>query len=100
MSNSNHYKKFVRSNQLKSDHDVRRSYTYDLQVFEDDFRFTLSIPPTGELIEDDFDGLHKRKSLYQKLDGGEIYKWLCEVHESIQDDFLLKTFRMTMYKKF
>jgi|GEM_PF-3559846 len=85
MNRSNDYKKFVKSNQLKSDLDVRRSYSYDLQIY-DDFRFTLSIPPTGGIIEDDFGGLHKRKSLYQKLDGGEIYAWLCEVHRSILDE--------------
>ena len=94
------YKQFVHSNHLRSNLDTRKAYTYDLQVYDDDFRFTLAIPPTGEIIEDNFDGLYKRKGLYLQLENGEIYDWLCEVHASIQDDFLLNTFIQTKYKKF
>lgn len=77
------YSEFVNSNKLRADLDQGKGHTYDLRVYKDDFRFTLSIPPTGEVIEDDFDGLHKRKAFYQMLDDGAIYEWLCEVHSKI-----------------
>lgn len=77
------YQEFVNRNILKTDNDKRKSYQYEIQVYDDNFRFTLAIPPGG-IIEDDFDGLYKRKALYEALeDDGEIYNWLKEVHESI-----------------
>jgi len=100
MTGLKNYEQFVKNNRLKAKSNKRRRYSYDLQVFEDDNRFTLGIPPTGELIEDNFVDLSKREALYKSLEGGEIYNWLCEVRESIQDDFLLKTFRKTKYKKY
>lgn len=79
------YKEFVNSTRLKSELNPYKSYGYDLQIFEDDFRFILTIPP-GHLIEDDFDGLYKRSALYQFMEDGEIYDWLVEIHRSIIAD--------------
>jgi hypothetical protein len=77
---------FVSSNKLRSDLNPQESYTYDLQVYADEFRFTLSIAPKGEVIGDDFEGVYKRKPLYQLIENGEIYDWLCEEHKSILEE--------------
>ena len=84
MRNSNplNYQEFVESNSRRAEIDPKRCFHYDLQVYEDDFRFTLAIPP-GVIIEDDFDGLYRRSPLYEQLEEGEIFKWLCEVHRTI-----------------
>jgi len=78
------YKRFITNNKQQASDNPQKRYTYDLQVYKDDFRFTLAIPPTGELVEDDFNGMYKRKALYQALeDEEEIFNWLEEVHQSI-----------------
>jgi hypothetical protein len=78
------YEEFVERNRLNAQTNPRKKISYDLQVFEDDNRFTLAIPPLGELIQDDFNGMYKREALYISLENdGEIFKWLCEVHTSI-----------------
>ena len=79
------YKKFITNNKQKASNNPNKGHTYDLQVYKDDFRFTLALPPTGEIIEDDWDGIYKRKAMYQALEyDGEIFNWLEEVHQSIQ----------------
>ena len=80
------YVSFVIDSKNHAANDHRKSYHYDLKLFEDNFRFTLAMPPTGQIIEDDFEGLYKRKQLYQNLEDGEIYDWLVEFHESILDE--------------
>jgi hypothetical protein len=79
------YEEFVNSTRLKSELNPFKSYGYDLQVFEDDFRFTLALPP-GVIIEDDFEGLYRRRPLYEQLEEGEIFNWLCEVHRAIMEE--------------
>lgn len=79
------YKKFIANNKQQASDNPNKGHTYDLQVYKDEFRFTLAIPPTGAIIEDDFCRIYKRKALYQALEGhGEIFNWLEEVHQSIQ----------------
>lgn len=86
MRKPSNYNEFVNSNKLRAELDPNKSYTYDLQVYKDDFRFTLALPPNGEVIEDDFEGLHKRKAFYLMLDDGVIYDWLCELDRKITED--------------
>ena len=83
MNNKLTYEEFTSSNRERAAQDPRRHFHYDLQIFEDDFRFTLAVPP-GVIIEDDFEGIYKRWPLYQQMEkDGEILKWLCEVHRRI-----------------
>lgn len=77
------YRLFVKRNKERIEQNKQSSYTYDLQIFDDDSRFTLSLPPTTHLIEDDFNNFHKRKGLYISLEKGEVFDWLCEVHQEI-----------------
>jgi hypothetical protein len=86
MRKPRNYSEFVNSNRLKAELDPGKTHTYDLQVYKDDFRFTLSLPPYGEVIEDDFEGLHKRKAFYLMLDDGIIFDWLCEIQRKILKD--------------
>jgi len=66
---------------------IRGKHTrYDLQVYADDFRFTLSLPANGEVIEDDFECIHKRKAFYLMLDDGAIYDWLCDTQRQIHEE--------------
>jgi hypothetical protein len=46
----------------------------------------LSLPPNGEVIEDDFEGIHKRKAFYLMLDDGAIYDWLCDIQRKILEE--------------
>lgn len=85
------YSEFVNSNKLRADLDPGKGHSYDLQVYKDDFRFTLSLPPDGEVIEDDFEGLHKRKAFYLMLDDGVIYDWLCEIQRKILKESFTNT---------
>ena len=78
------YKKFVATNKQKASDNPQKGHTYDLQVYKDDFRFTLAIPPTGEVIEDNFKGIYTRKALYLSLEDGEIFEWLDELYQTIQ----------------
>jgi len=80
------YFEFVNSNKLKAELDPGKTHTYDLQVYADDFRFTLSLPPNGEVIEADFEGIHKRKAFYLMLDDGAIYDWLCDIQRKILEE--------------
>ncbi|MDX2362213.1 MAG: hypothetical protein QNK23_15500 [Crocinitomicaceae bacterium] len=91
MRKPSNYSEFVNSNKLRSEFDSGKGHTYDLRVYKDDFRFTLSIPPDGEVIEDDFGGLHRRKAFYLMLDHGEVFDWLCDVHQKILTEHLTKT---------
>ncbi len=87
MRKPRNYSEFVNSNKLRSNLDPGKGHTYDLRIYKDDFRFTLSLPPNGVVIEDDFEGLHKRKALYLMMDDGVIYDWLCEVQRSILEEY-------------
>jgi hypothetical protein len=83
MKGLNDYQESVNHNKIKAELDPRKTHTYDLQIYKDDFRFTLSLPPNGEVIEDDFEGLIKRKAFYMMLENGEIYDWICEIQYKI-----------------
>lgn len=79
------YDEFVTRNRKLAEIDPDKHFHYDLQVFKDDYRFTLAVPP-GVIIEDDFEGLYMRWPLYMQMEDGEIFRWLCEVHRTIMMD--------------
>lgn len=85
MSNPITYEEFVSSNKKRAEKDPKKHFHYDLQIYDDDFRFTLAVPP-GVIIEDDFLGLYRRRPLYDQLEEGEIFNWLCVVHRTIMVD--------------
>jgi len=80
------YSIFISTHVAKSTNNVNKGHTYDLKIYKDDLHFSLAIPPCGVLIQDDFEGMYSRSSLYNLLEDGEIFKWLIEVHEKIKAD--------------
>jgi len=80
------YSIFISTHVTKAGNNPNRGHTYDLKVFNDDLHFSLAIPPCGVIIQDDFESMYFRGALYNKLEDGEIFEWLKEVHESIKKD--------------
>jgi hypothetical protein len=78
------YIQFVDDSRDKFWNNTRHAYTYDLQIYGDDNHFVLWLPDSLDFIEDDFKSMHRRKAIFETLEQGEIWEWLCEVHEEIQ----------------
>lgn len=77
------YIQFLADSREKFWNSPMRAYIYDMQIYTDDLHFVLWLPDSLNYLEDDFNSMHKRKVIYETLEQGEIWEWLCEVHEEI-----------------
>jgi len=80
------YSIFISTHVAKATKNPNKGHTYDLKVYKDNLHFSLALPPNGIIIQDDFENMYYRGALYCTLEGGEIFEWLKEIHETIKKD--------------
>ena len=68
---------------------------YKLTILPSHYQFTLQFPD-GSIVDDSFEGLAFRRSLYENLEDGEIFSWLVERQHAIELEDEMNRF-ITLY---